>query len=189
MCEMRDADGPSLECRSGAKTASTPTWVLAPLLGNDHSDHQLPLSTIIGHVLVRGPVDMPRQQLELAPGELVALPGGANQKMTFSRRRRRRPAGQLADGGGWVAGRGWMPRRGGVVGPTRGVDPSMQRTSPPSCGVRGHRPTFAARRTVGVRKSCDLQSGVSRNFLRFKCVSYCSQSIKKVSCACSERLG
>eukprot|EP00966_Prymnesium_polylepis_P293469 6778096-Prymnesium_polylepis.2 len=25
--------------------------------------------------------------------------------------------------------------------------------------------------------------------LRFKCVSYCSQSLRKVSCACSERLG
>jgi len=93
---------------------------------------------------------MPRQQLELAPGELVAREARSHDDLPDGRRRR--PEGQLADGVRWVAGRGWRPRRGGVVAPTRGVDPSMQRTSPPSCSARGHRPIFAARGRLSARE-------------------------------------
>ena len=110
---------------------------------------------------------MPRQQLELAPGELVArearshhdLPddadGGLRANLVMV-------GDGLLGGGGGSEGLGLLAPRGGWI-------PACRAALPPPV-VRAAIVRLLLLATVGVRKSCDLQSGVSRNFTIQMCV-------------------
>ena len=127
---------------------------------------------------------MPRQQLELAPGELVAREARSHHDLPDD-----------ADGGRWanllIVGDGllggvgaWELRRAGVVGPKLGADPSMQSSSPPSCDARGHRPIFAAcdrRSTRELRSAKWCSVEILDSNVRHTIFQYCSQSLRKVS--------
>ena len=110
---------------------------------------------------------MPRQQLELAPGELVArearsqddLPddadGGLRANLVMV-------GDGLLGGGGGSEGLGLFDLRGGWI-------PACRAALPPPV-VRAAIVRFLLLATVGVRKSCDLQSGVSRKITIQMCV-------------------
>ena len=111
---------------------------------------------------------MPRQQLELAPGELVArearshhdLPddadGGLQANLVMV------GDGRLLGGGGGSEGLGLLAPRGGWI-------PACRAALPPPV-VRAAIVRFLLLAAVRVRKSCNLQSGVSRNFTIQLCV-------------------
>ena len=110
---------------------------------------------------------MPPEQLALAPGELVArearshhdLPddadGGLRASLVMV-------GDGLLGGGGGSEGLGLLAPRGGWI-------PACKGPLPPPV-VRAAIVRFLLLATVGVRKSCDLQSGVSRNFTIQMCV-------------------
>ena len=110
---------------------------------------------------------MPRQQLELAPGELVArearshhdLPddadGGLQANLVMV-------GDGLLGGGGGSEGLGLLAPRGGWI-------PACRAALPPPV-VRAAIVRFLLLAAAGVRESCDLRSGVSRNFTIHICV-------------------
>ena len=110
---------------------------------------------------------MPPEQLALAPGELVALEARSNDDLPDD-----------ADGGLWanllMVGDGLLGGVGGSEGlgllaPRGGWIPACKGPLPPPV-VRAAIVRFLLLATVGVRKSCDLQSGVSRKFTIQMCV-------------------
>ena len=116
---------------------------------------------------------MPPEQLALAPGELVALEARSNDDLPDD-----------ADGGLWanllMVGDGLLGGVGGSEGlgllaPRGGWIPACKGPLPPPV-VRAAIVRFLLLATVGVRKSCDLQSGVSRNFTIQMCVILLSES-------------
>ena len=112
---------------------------------------------------------MPRQQLELAPGELVAREARSQDDLPDNADRGLRAnlvmAGDgLLGGGGGSEGLGLLASRGGWI-------PACRAALPPPV-VRAAIVRFLLLATVGdgVRKSFDLQSGVSRSFTIHICV-------------------
>ena len=122
---------------------------------------------------------MPRQQLELAPGELVArearshhdLPddadGGLRANLVMV-------GDGLLGGGGGSEGLGLLAPRGGWI-------PACRAALPPPV-VRAAIVRLLLLAAAGVRKSCDLRSGVSRNFTIQKCAKLLPESSKSVLC-------
>ena len=111
---------------------------------------------------------------QTTPTEACALRGAANLVMVGD--------GFLGGGGGLVgAQKGWgcWPHAGGGSQHAEQLSPLLWCARPSSdfCCLR---PSECARVAI-----CKV---VSVEILRFKCVSYCSQSLRKMSCACSERL-
>ena len=88
----------------------------------------------------------------------------------------------LLGGGGGSEGLGLLAPRGG------GIPACRAALLPPV--VRAAIVRFLLLATVGdgVRGKVGIFKVGSVENLRFKCVSYCSQSLRRVSCACSERL-
>ena len=110
---------------------------------------------------------MPRQQLELAPGELVAREARSQDDLPDDADRGLRAnlvmvGDGLLGGGGGSEGLGLLASRGGWI-------PACRAALPPPV-VRAAIVRFLLLATVGVRKSCDLQSGVSRKFTIQMCV-------------------
>ena len=110
---------------------------------------------------------MPRQQLELAPGELVALEARSKDDLPDD-----------AGGGCWanllMVGDGLLGGGGGsdglgLLAPRGGWIPACRAALPPPV-VRAAIVRFLLLAAAGVRKSCDLQSGISRNFTIQMCV-------------------
>ena len=130
---------------------------------------------------------MPWQQLELAPGELVKLEARSKDDLPADADGGRR-ANLLMVGDGLQGGDSGGPEGVGLLAPRGGWIPACRGPlSPPV--VREVIVRFLLLAAAGVREKCDLRSDVPVEILRFKCVSYCSQSLRKASCACSERLG
>ena len=110
---------------------------------------------------------MPWQQLELAPGELVKLEARSKDDLPADADGGRRAnllmvGDGLQGGDGGLEGVGLLASRGGWI-------PACRAALPPPV-VRAAIVRFLLLATVGVRKSCDLQSGVSRNFTIQMCV-------------------
>ena len=120
---------------------------------------------------------MPRQQLELAPGELVArearshhdLPddadGGLQANLVMV-------GDGLLGGGGGSEGLGLLAPRGGWIPACRGP------LSPPV--VREVIVRFLLLAAAGVREKCDLRSDASRNFTIQKCAKLLPESYTSV---------
>ena len=128
---------------------------------------------------------MPRQQLELAPGELVALEARSQDDLADDADGGLR-ANLVTVGDGLLGGDGG-PEGLGLLAPRGGWIPACMGPLPPPV-VRAAivRLLLLARSECAKVAICKV---VSVEILRFKCVSYCSQSLRKASCACSERLG
>ena len=110
---------------------------------------------------------MPRQQLALAPGELVALEARSQDDLADDADGGLR-ANLVTVGDGLLGGDGG-PEGLGLLAPRGGWIPACRAALPPPV-VRAAIVRLLLLATVGVRKSCDLQSGVSRNFTIQMCV-------------------
>ena len=120
---------------------------------------------------------MPRQQLELAPGELVKLEARSKDDLPDDADEGRR-ANLLMVGYGLQGGDGG-PEGVGLLAPRGGWIPACRGPlSPPV--VREVIVRFLLLAAAGVREKCDLQSDASRNFTIQKCAKLLPESYTSV---------
>ena len=110
---------------------------------------------------------MPRQQLALAHGELVAREARSHHDLPDDADGGLR-ANFVMVGDGLLGGVGGSEGLG-LLAPRGGWIPACKGPLPPPV-VRAAIVRFLLLATVGVRKSCDRQSGVSRKFTIQMCV-------------------
>ena len=120
---------------------------------------------------------MPRQQLELAPGELVKLEARSKDDLPDDADGGRR-ANLLMVGDGLLGGDG-CPEGVGLLAPRGGWIPACREPLPPPV-VRAAIVRILLLATAGVREKCNLQSGVSRNFTIQKCAKLLPESYTSV---------
>ena len=120
---------------------------------------------------------MPRQQLELAPGELVALEARSQDDLADDADGGLR-ANLVTVGDGLLGGDGG-PEGLGLLAPRGEWIPACRGPLPPPV-ARAAIVRFLLLATAGARKKCDLQSGVSRNFTIQKCAKLLPESYTSV---------
>ena len=111
---------------------------------------------------------MPRQQLQLAPGELVAREARSHHDLPDVDADGGLRANLVMVGDGLLGGDGG-PEGVGLLTPRGGWIPACRAALPPPV-VRAAIVRFLLLAAAGVRESCDLRSGVSRNFTIHICV-------------------